>query len=314
MTPKTALILRATGSQGRAAIFHLLKSGWAVHAFVSDPKDPRATALQSLGAKIFQGTLSDAPSIETAIAGCDALFLNQMPSFTNDSEVKDARAIIELASKSGVKHIVHSTTLALSNPNVRIELKENMVAPGVIGKADVEDLVKTSAINWTILRGGWFTTNITQPFASFLFPELAEGKFVSSYKPEWVLPLVDPNDIGAFIASAFNDPERFKGRVIPVVSEKMRVDDMIKEIEQVAERKIEVKYRSDIETREELEKGNMLVAINLVTETLGKWVDIEEVKTWGVPLTSFRTFLENNKENIMQSFDGTVKTRLNILK
>lgn len=86
MSSQTALVLRATGSQGKAVVKHLAKSGWKVHALVSDPSADRALALQEFGnVTLHKGTLGDHDSIKAAIAGTDVVFLTQMPSFTGTS-------------------------------------------------------------------------------------------------------------------------------------------------------------------------------------------------------------------------------------
>ena len=92
MSSKTALVLRATGSQGKAVVKHLAKSGWKVHALVSDPSADRALALQEFGnVTLHKGTLGDHASIKAAIAGTDAVFLTQMPSFTGTSPCEAIR-------------------------------------------------------------------------------------------------------------------------------------------------------------------------------------------------------------------------------
>lgn len=49
MTTKTALIMRATGVQGKGAIKHLLGAGWNVRALVADASSDRALALRLMG-------------------------------------------------------------------------------------------------------------------------------------------------------------------------------------------------------------------------------------------------------------------------
>lgn len=61
---KTALVIRATGSQGVAVVKHLTNTGWNVHAFVSDASAERALALKKFGGNVslHQGSLGDAAS------------------------------------------------------------------------------------------------------------------------------------------------------------------------------------------------------------------------------------------------------------
>jgi uncharacterized protein YbjT (DUF2867 family) len=299
MTSKTLLVMRATGAQGRGAIKHLVNSGWNVHALVTDISSDRAIALQSFGPSVtlHEGTWTDPASIAIAMKGCQALLLNQMPSFTDDSEVREARVVLDIAKVVGVQHVVFPSTLPLNNPNIREELKDSPVAPAVLNKGDVEGLVKNSGITWTLLRPGYFLTNLLPPMVYGMYPEFKDGrKFLNSYGPDCVLTLVDPDNTGAFVTAVFEDPKRFGGQTVTVVGENMRVDDMLENWEEASGRPIEVIYRTPEET--EKAKSNPYVAGHLVCIGLNKYVDMEEVKSWGVPLTSFAEFLEKHKNEI----------------
>jgi uncharacterized protein YbjT (DUF2867 family) len=301
MPHTTALVMRATGAQGRGTIKHLVNSGWHVHAVVTDASSDRAIALQSFGPNVtlHQGTWTDPASMENAMRGCLALFLNQMPSFTDGSEVREARVVLDIAKVVGVQHIVFPSTLPLYNPNIREELKDSPVAPAVLNKGDVEELVKASGITWTILRPGYFLTNLLPPIVYGMYPEMKDGrKFLNSYGPDCVLTLVDPDDIGAFVTAAFKDSKKFGGQTVNVVGEKMRVDDMLKTLEESSGKLINVVYRTSEET--EKAKGNPYVAGNLLCIGLDKYVDMEEVKNWGVPLTSYAQFLEKHKHELKE--------------
>ena len=301
MTHKTALVLRATGVQGRAVTRHLTSHGWNVHAFVSDATTDRAVAVQKISDRVtlYSGTLADANSIEIAIRGCNALFLNQMPSFTDpDSETREASTVLTLAKAAGVTHIVHSTTLSLNDSDVQTKVLGNLAAFAILKKGEVEGLVRASGIPWTIIRGGYFMTNLTMPFAPIMFPGIQEGTFTSSYRPETILPLVDPDDIGAFVAAALNEPSKFESKIVNVAGEKMRVEDVVKEISRAAGQEIKAVYRSAEET-EKAQQNNPLVAGQKLSLDMEKYVDIEEVQGWGVPLTDFKTFLERNRDIIV---------------
>ncbi|CAO2648078.1 Nn.00g090000.m01.CDS01 [Neocucurbitaria sp. VM-36] len=295
MSIKTVLVMRATGSQGRGAIKHLTSTGWHVHALVTDASSDRATALKSLGDNItlYQGTWKDPASIEAAIKGCQALLLNQLPSFTDDSEQQEARTILEIAKVAGVQHVVFPTTLPLNDPNVREKLKDSPVAPAVLNKGEVEEIAKASGLTWTLLRPGYFLTNLLPPLIYWMFPEFKDRKFVNSYGPDCVLPLIDPEDIGAFIVAAFEDPKKFGSQTVTVVGENVRVDDMLRELEKAYGHPIEVVYRS----REESEKAksNPFISGQVSCIGLDQWVNWEEVRGWGVPLTTFAQFLEKHK-------------------
>jgi uncharacterized protein YbjT (DUF2867 family) len=298
MSAKTALVMRATGVQGKGAISHLIKSGWNVHALVADASSDRAIAVKSLGkqVRLIQGTWKDPSTIATALEGCQALLLNQMPSFGDNAEQEEARVVLQLAKEAGVKHVIFPTTIPLNNPNVREDIRNSAVAPAVLNKGDVEELVKASGLTWTLLRPGFFLTNLLAPLVHYMYPDMKEGKLVNSYGPDCVMTLIDPDDIGAFVAAAFDDPGRFGGQVVTVVGENMRFDDMMKVFSEASSTSFEVVYRTAEET--EKEKDNPFVAGQTICIGLDKYVDLDEVRSWGIPLTSFKRFLEKHKHEL----------------
>ncbi|ORX94936.1 hypothetical protein BCR34DRAFT_579665 [Clohesyomyces aquaticus] len=296
MPIKTALVLRATGVQGTGVTRHLLEAGWKVHGLVAIADDARATKLKALGATLFQGSLADTSVVETAIQGCSALFLNQMPSFTDDSEIGEASSVLAIAKAAGVKHIVHSTQLTLNDPDVAVKFKDSIVAPAILEKGKVEQLVRDSGIPWTIIRPGYFMSNLIAPLVDFMFPELRQGIYRTSMPPGTALPLVDPDDIGAFAVAAFDDPQRFGGKVVSVAGEKLSIENIVAEISRKGRKEVKIAHR----TKEEMEKEslNPLVAGQLLSVDLHEWVDLDEVRSWGLPLTPFNEFLDKHKDAI----------------
>lgn len=220
-----------------------------------------------------------------------------MPSFTDDSETREARILLDIAKANSVHHIAVSTQLGLSAPNVEQIFSNPMIAPAVTGKIAVEKLVRESGIPWTALRPGWFNTNINLPVVDIMYPGLSEGRFVNSYTPDLLISTVDPDDIGAFAAHAFNNPDKYAGRPLNIVSENITVAEIVSEIERATGKKLDVHYRTQEEN--EKEAGNPFVVGQQLMDDLVGLADMEEVKSHGVPLTTFRQFLENNKDTVV---------------
>jgi uncharacterized protein YbjT (DUF2867 family) len=302
MSPQVVLVIRATGTQGTAVIKHLRKNNLHARAYVTNANDERALAVEALGAELHEGTLDDEQALRKALSGCTGLFLNQMPSFQDDSELRHAKLILEVARSAGVKHVVHSTSLGVPRAE-SIARTGSIVAAAISGKADVEELVQKAGFEqWTILRGGYFMTNFLGFTSKRMLPELSkEKKFVCSYKPDTLLPLIDPYDIGAFAVAAFRHPERFNNQVIPLSTENVRVDQVVKDLGNACGQPIQAVYRSDEET-EALAKTNPMVAGAKWMTDLYKEGDIEGVKGWGVPLHSFTEFLERENELVQATF------------
>ncbi|KAF2024471.1 NAD(P)-binding protein [Setomelanomma holmii] len=253
-----------------------------VHALVTDASSERALARQSLGPHItlYPGTWKDPSTIKIAASGCRALLLNQLPSFLDDAEVQEARVVLEIAKEVGVQHVIFTLTVPLNNPNVREDLKDSAAAPAVLNKGDVEELVKASEMMWTLLRPGWFMTNLLPPLVYWMFPEVKEGRFVNSYGPDCLMDLIDPDD--------------FHGQTITLVAGNVRLDDMVKELAETSGQSLTAIYRTKEET--EQAKSNPFVAGQLLSIGMDELVDLEEATRWGVPLTSFKQFLETHRD------------------
>lgn len=299
MPSKTALVIRATGSQGKATTTHLLKHGWTVHALVRDPEHERALTLKNFGARLYKGDLSDLLSVEAALVDCTVVFLNQMPNFQDpNGETNEAAAFLSAAKRARIQHIVHATTLPLNDSNITEKLGKSIVAAAILDKGKVEKLVQESGIPYTIIRPGFFMTNFIAPFASYGFPELASGKFLVSYGPDTVLPLVDPNDIGALATAAFENPKRYEGRILSIAGENVGISDVAKQLSEVAGKELEVVYRTKEETAK-LSETNPMIAGQTMSIGLDMLWDKQEVKGYGIKMTTFREFLEKNREAVM---------------
>jgi uncharacterized protein YbjT (DUF2867 family) len=335
MTPKKVLVIRATGTQGTAVTSHLLQKGFTVHALVRDKTEDRALTLKAMGAILFEGTLNDSQSmvqtlsrdkhapqivalqseegtigntevLKAAIAGCSGLYLNLMPSFNNDSETESAKFVLDTAKAAGVDHVIYSSAVSVGRSHDNPHWDEKNIAAGAhAGKEAIEKLVRSANLRYyTILKPGVFMTNFFPPGAPFMFPELAtKGEFISSYNPVTVLPLIDPNDIGAFAAAAFLDPAKFGGQEITLAGDPLAVEKIVQAIAKVSGKKIKGVYRSKEET-EELAKVSPFVAGQILSLGMNRFVNMEEIKAWNVPLGTFEAFLKREKDMVDNTFEA----------
>jgi hypothetical protein len=140
-----------------------------------------------------------------------------------------------------------------------------------------------------------------------MYPEMKQGRMLNSYGPDCVITLVDPDDIGAFAVAAFDDPVKFGGQSITVVSENMRFDNLMKELSNAYGHPFEVVYRTEEETKSQMD--NVFVSGQVICRGVEKLVNMEEVKSWDIPLTSFKQFLEKHKQELRKgTFSGDETT------
>lgn len=140
-------------------------------------------------------------------------------------------------------------------------------------------------------------TNLLPPSLGFFAPINEQGELVVSYKPEGVIGTVDPDDIGAFVAAALNSPEKFAGKHVPVLSELLTSAEIFDHFIRATGKPLQVRYRTE-EENVAVKSSNPIALGQILTHGLEKLTSMEEVRSWGVPLTPFSEFLKKHKEEV----------------
>ena len=113
-----ALVTGATGFVGAAVARRLLAGRHEVRVLVRKNADRRN--LNGLHVEIAEGDLTNVPSLERAVSGCDAVFHVAAdyrlwvpdPKRMYATNVDGTRAVVEAAVKSGVDRIVYTSSVA----------------------------------------------------------------------------------------------------------------------------------------------------------------------------------------------------------
>jgi uncharacterized protein YbjT (DUF2867 family) len=209
------LVVGATGNQGGAAARALLERGWPVRGLVRDPTAPAARALRAAGAELVTGDLDDPGSLREAMRDVHGVFLvlTMMtgPRVTPEgvaAEERRGRAVVELAAKAGVAHLVYSS--------IRGADRQTGVSY-IESKARIEAHIRGLGVPATVLRPVSFMDN----FTTYNRPVLADGTLTVSLalRPETPLSMVAASDIGVFAAAAFDRPDRFLGVALEVAGD-----------------------------------------------------------------------------------------------
>ena len=112
------LVTGATGFTGSHLARTLARSGESVAALVRPRSVERAGSLQQDGIDIRVGDLSDAASVERAVAGCELVYhiaaTYREPGQSNSAyrrvNVEGTRHVLEAAFAAGVRRVVHCST------------------------------------------------------------------------------------------------------------------------------------------------------------------------------------------------------------
>jgi uncharacterized protein YbjT (DUF2867 family) len=302
MSNQTFFVTAATGPQGGAVTRHLLKKNCTVHAITRNIGSPAAQELQKLGVKLVTGELDNEESLKAGMQGCTGLFLN-LPSNPMTAQ-PFAKCILAIAKSVGIKHVVYSTALGANSPEKFAAWSPGgMIEIVMHPKQVIEEIVRTYGFEyWTILRPGNFMANFTQPKIPIVYPGLeTTGVFTTSFGKETLIPMVDHDDIGKFGAAALLDPKRFDQHGIEIASEFLTVDQIVAELSKATNKKISAHHLSDDEFQIEAAK-NSPASWQKFLQDLAQFVDMEKLKTWGIPLNSFADFLQREKDIVIETY------------
>lgn len=149
------LLTGATGFVGKAVAANLISRGHQVHALVRPPRSsqPPASSEFARGVTPFPGSLQDAQSIRRAAVGCEAAIhlvgiIEERPAdgvTFRSVHVEGTRAVLEALTDVGVPRLVHMSALGT---------RQHAVSEYHRTKYEAEQLVRQSALKWTIFRPG----------------------------------------------------------------------------------------------------------------------------------------------------------------
>jgi uncharacterized protein YbjT (DUF2867 family) len=305
MSLPTVFVCGVTGTQGGSVAEQLRAQNVEVHALARDPSSTNAKSMETLGVKLWPGDFDNIDAINSAMTGCNALFLNFMPDFQDvKAELRWAKALMAAAHTAGVKHVVYSSGSGINAPEKRAYWDpDSLAAIFSMSKRSIENEVQNAGFEyWTILRPGVFMSNYINP-AVFMYPGLVEkGVWETATTKDTVLPCVDTLTVGRFGSAAFLDPVKFHAKEIEYADELIKVDDLLEKLSVAAGKSLKAVYLSEDEINVQ-KATNPFVQGQLLMRDLVQFVNLEEVKQWGIPLSSLDAFLEREKKRVLDTYN-----------
>src|SRR5262249_45119759 len=227
MTTKgTILVIGATGRQGGASTRHLLARGWSGRALVRDPAAPAALALADRGATLTQGDLDDRASVERALDGTYGAhsvqaYLPRDP----EREIRQGTTVVDAARAAGVKHLVYSSAAGADR---------QIGIPETDSKWVIEERIRAAGVPATILRPAYFMDNL-----DFMRAWILGGPGTMPLPPDRYLQMVAGDDIGAFVALAFDRPGALLGRAVELAGDDLSMREIAQVLGRVTDRSIQ---------------------------------------------------------------------------
>jgi uncharacterized protein YbjT (DUF2867 family) len=200
------VVTGATGKQGGAVARSLLDRGFRIRAFTRNPQKPEAQALADRGAEVVQGDMEDRSIAERALEEAYGVFSVQNYWETGyDGEVQQGKTVADAAKAAGVEHFVYSS-VGSAHRQTGISHFES--------KWEVEEYVRELDLPYTILRPVFFMQNWERMRGMVLGGTLAQP-----LDPDKPFQQVAVEDIGAFAAIAFENPDRWIGREVDLAGD-----------------------------------------------------------------------------------------------
>lgn len=302
-TKSPILVTGATGKQGGAVVNALLAEGRPVRALTRNPDSVAARALAARGVEVLQGDYDDVASLDAALAGVEGVFSMQMGSHPDDpeTEIRTGKALVEAAHRADVKVIVHTSVARAGDHENFIGWDEGRWEPLYWeNKAAVNEMVKTQGFrHWVILKPALIMEDLVPAMVDFMFPSLAErGQFETAIEPDTRLDWIAAQDIGAFAAAAFADPKCFHGHEIDLAAECVTLVELAAKMAEGIGRPVSAVTFSE---EEMLAQGHhpLHVRGHVWDNVEGYKVDLDAVRSWGVPLTTLDQFIKQHRDKFV---------------
>jgi len=181
-----------------------------------NPESEKAKSLEAKGIQVVKGDMFDSSSLKTALIGCEAAFLVTDYSGPKgvEGEEESGKLFVDAAKAAATKHVVFSSVGSAET---------NSGVPHFESKFQIEEHLRASGLDWTILRPVAFMDNFppaggAQRFMTLgLFHAALQGKSIQ---------LVATPDIGWFAARAIEQPAEWKGKEITLAGEEVTIDQI----------------------------------------------------------------------------------------
>jgi uncharacterized protein YbjT (DUF2867 family) len=212
---QTIVVTGVTGLQGSMVARHLLKGGWHVRGLTRNSNGEKAKAMAALGAEIVQGDMAQPETLTPLFAGAYGVFSVQNPVISGvEGEINQGKNVATAAKQAGVQHLVYgSAGTGMKGTGI----------PSWESKLVIEDHMKSLSLPLTVLRPMAFMELMSE---KKFFPPVSVWHVMpklmgSTRKVGWLCT----DDLGAIVARAFAEPDRYIGKEFQLLSDVKSIDE-----------------------------------------------------------------------------------------
>ena len=265
---QSILVIGSTGKQGSAVVRELLSEGWKVRAFTRNKHNQKLANIKDDNLEIFEGDLSNQSDLKQAMNEQYGVYCVQ-PIIQNDveQELQQGKAIIDTAVKQDISYVVYSTAGGVNR---------NRTGPHFEALAKIEDMLRESPLNYTIIKPSFFMDN---------FLRIAKVEADNIYIPEFISPdikfaMIPSDDIAKITAQIFKNVDEYNHQSIEIASDELTLNEVVDTFTSVTNKKTEIKgqFSSQIAEKSWLEEKGYVVDfeqmdhINPNRLRLNKWI------------------------------------------
>jgi len=175
------LLTGLTGKTGGETARQLLRKGAKLRAIVRN--EAKAADLKAAGVELVVGDVSDAETVKRALQGTEKAFLT-LPNGRNQEAQE--KQFTDLAVAAGIKHLVKMSSM---------EAVAHAKTPIPRGHWAVEEYIRGSGLDWTMVKPNFFMQNLLSSAAS-----IKAQRRLSLPMGNGTTGMADIRDIGAVCA------------------------------------------------------------------------------------------------------------------
>ncbi len=219
------LVTGATGHQGGAVLRHLRERGYPTRALTRDPQSEKAHKLTGHQTEVVRGDLDDIASVTRALEDVYGVYSVQDWQNGKETEVRQGIALADAAARAGVDHFVYSSVAAADR---------NTGIPHFESKWEIEQHIQRTGMAYTILRPAFFMDNWLM-----MRDVIDGGKIILPLTPDTKQQMIAADDIGAFVALAFEHGGHWHNRVIELAGDEPTMAEIAQHFTRVSGHPVE---------------------------------------------------------------------------
>jgi uncharacterized protein YbjT (DUF2867 family) len=230
------------------------------------------------------GDLNDRASVARALDGVQGVYSVQSSMEQGvEGEVRQGILLADEAKRNDVRHFVYSSVGSADR---------NTGIPHFDSKYKIEEHIRTTGMRYTILRPTFFMENWLG-----MRDQINQGTLALPLAPETRLQMISVDDIGAFVAMAFDRPGHWEGRTVELAGDELTMTELTKVFSRMAGR--EVSYEQTPWDEFEKKVGPELATMYRWFQDVGYQADIPSLRHEYWKLTSFERWVHANWQRQM---------------